>query len=305
MSQPFDIEKLGQEGLMSNEFVTQAGLAYGNALWGGVQKKVSVYKPFFESVKYYFNVSNRYVLNKLKIVLFPFSHKSWQRESEFLENDYTSLPPSQDVNAPDLYIPLMSFVSYVILAGISYGIEGQFTPDILYSIATRSLAFLMLEVGFVKLLFYLLAVPNNSPVLDILAYCTYKYVPMVLCMTSGMMVGQVLYYPLLLAGGFSVVVFMIKTLRLAVVSSPDQPIKMDHQTTRRSYMVVLVAVAQLPIMFLMTFAYQHRILEDLFHSPSLPSPSPSSPLAVSSSSPAPAQQHQQPSHASSTPSPTN
>ncbi len=32
-------------------------------------------------------------------------------------------PPRADLNAPDLYIPLMSFVTYIILVAIATGID--------------------------------------------------------------------------------------------------------------------------------------------------------------------------------------
>lgn len=33
--------------------------------------------------------------------------------------------PSNDVNAPDLYIPLMSFVTYILVAGFVKGSLGE------------------------------------------------------------------------------------------------------------------------------------------------------------------------------------
>ncbi|TYJ24721.1 hypothetical protein E1A91_A08G280600v1 [Gossypium mustelinum] len=57
----------------------------------------------------YFKVNDQYVMNKLKLILFPFLHQ----------------PPIDDVNAPDLYIPLMAFGTYVVLAGFFLGISGK------------------------------------------------------------------------------------------------------------------------------------------------------------------------------------
>ena len=34
---------------------------------------------WFSSLRFYFNVSNSYVLQKLKIVVCPFTHKHWKR----------------------------------------------------------------------------------------------------------------------------------------------------------------------------------------------------------------------------------
>ena len=53
------------------------------------------------NLKSYFAVDTNYVLRKLSILLFPFSHRNWMLQ-------YVSdspVPPREDVNAPDLYIP--------------------------------------------------------------------------------------------------------------------------------------------------------------------------------------------------------
>lgn len=34
-------------------------------------------------------------------------------------------PPVHDINAPDLYIPLMAFGTYVVLSGFSLGVFGR------------------------------------------------------------------------------------------------------------------------------------------------------------------------------------
>lgn len=53
------------------------------------------------NLKTYFAVDTSYVLKKLSIVLFPFSHKNWMLQ--YSQSGPT--PPREDVNAPDLYIP--------------------------------------------------------------------------------------------------------------------------------------------------------------------------------------------------------
>jgi YIF1 len=36
------------------------------------------------------------------------------------------LPPRDDINAPDLYIPLMAFITYVLIVGFSMGTAGEY-----------------------------------------------------------------------------------------------------------------------------------------------------------------------------------
>merc|ERR1719313_241094 len=60
-----------------------------------------------------------------------------------------------DVQEPDLYIPLMSFITYVILYGIKRGIVSDFHPEILAATSTFAVVMLILEAGAGKIGFYL------------------------------------------------------------------------------------------------------------------------------------------------------
>lgn len=88
--------------------------------------KNNIYKlwHFVRDLKYYFNVNTNYVKNKLGIILFPFKKKTWNRK---LDGELTTpdrevyQPPRIDLNAPDLYIPIVSFVTYIILVGFISG----------------------------------------------------------------------------------------------------------------------------------------------------------------------------------------
>lgn len=35
-------------------------------------------------------------------------------------------PPSRDINAPDLYIPMMGFLTYILIVGYSKGTTNQY-----------------------------------------------------------------------------------------------------------------------------------------------------------------------------------
>ena len=67
------------------------------------------------ALKHYFNVSNGYVLQKLGLVLFPWRHKPWsrgesQRTGASGQMEGYFLPPREDINSPDMYIPGMPLV---------------------------------------------------------------------------------------------------------------------------------------------------------------------------------------------------
>ena len=57
-------------------------------------------------LKHHFNVSNSYVIRKLRLVLFPWRHRPWTRRMWRSEQGHSEFqPPRDDINSPDLYIP--------------------------------------------------------------------------------------------------------------------------------------------------------------------------------------------------------
>lgn len=161
----------------------QFGLSTGQDL---LNKQKDRFMPgvsgFWNSLKIYFAVSNTYVKSKLLILIYPIRHKSWVRElaDEYQpdnKGEHTSHKfalPKQDKNAPDLYIPLMSFITYVLLFGLCKGLESGFTPEVLINAIWRCLILQCVECLVIKFGLSLMSVP--LPFLDIFAYTGYKYV---------------------------------------------------------------------------------------------------------------------------------
>lgn len=52
-------------------------------------------------LKMYFAVDTQYVLKKLMLLMFPYTHRDW---SPRYQSDQP-IPAREDINAPDLYIP--------------------------------------------------------------------------------------------------------------------------------------------------------------------------------------------------------
>lgn len=130
------------------------------------------------AIKHYFNVTNFYVMNKLFLVLFPWRHKPWTRRQATggpggQEGRY--LPPREDINSPDMYIPVMSLVTYIFLQALISGLRGQFQPELFGYIATTAMVVVVVEILGLKLGCYLLSISNES-LLDLAAYSGYKFV---------------------------------------------------------------------------------------------------------------------------------
>ena len=82
--------------------------------------------------------------------------------------------PLMDENAPDLYIPVMSFISFVLAIGVANGQRGIFTPEILTTTTSFCFVSHILQILLIRLAFYLVSCP--CAILDITAFTGYKYV---------------------------------------------------------------------------------------------------------------------------------
>lgn len=130
------------------------------------------------ALKHYFNVSNTYVANKLWIVLFPWRHRPWSRQQRMTNNtqDVVYQPPREDINSPDMYIPMMALVTYILLSTLITGLRGAFKPELLGYTTTQAISVMILEILIIKLGTFLLNISSSSQLLDLVAYSGYKFV---------------------------------------------------------------------------------------------------------------------------------
>ncbi|XP_040112288.1 protein YIF1A isoform X1 [Oryx dammah] len=102
-------------------------MAYGSSIASHGKDMMNKELHRFVSVnklKYFFAVDTAYVAKKLGLLVFPYTHQNW--EVQYSRD--VPLPPRQDLNAPDLYIPTMAFITYVLLAGMALGIQKRSVP---------------------------------------------------------------------------------------------------------------------------------------------------------------------------------
>jgi hypothetical protein len=181
-----------------------------NAMMAGSQYMEQEFQKYVPTgaFKYYFKVSNTYVLSKLLLILFPFKNKNWTRSYRKSENDSgveAFAFPLDDTNAPDFYIPLMGIVTYIILTAILAGINGEFSPALFSYQWTMSIAYLLLDLAILKGGLYLLNI--NSTIYDLIAYMGYKFVPLLLIVlikniSQMRILNWVAYVYLIIAYGF-------------------------------------------------------------------------------------------------------
>lgn len=179
--QPPPAQAFGAYGQFMNDPTAQMGFQAGQYAFKHGQEIVEQNFNRYVNVlalKHYFNVTNSYVVNKLFLVLFPWRHKPWSRKQTVGPNGQEGWfrPPRDDINSPDMYIPVMAFVTYILLSSVLAGLRGAFQPELLGYTATTAFAIVIFEILGLKLGCYLLSISNESQVFDLLAYSGYKFV---------------------------------------------------------------------------------------------------------------------------------
>ncbi|KAK4691876.1 protein transport protein YIF1, partial [Lecanoromycetidae sp. Uapishka_2] len=173
-------DQTAQMGFQVGQKAVMAGQEY---MEQSINRYVSI-----PALKHYFNVSTPYVLRKLALVLFPWRHKPWSREQRPSSTSsadpsnpqnaysYYFLPPKDDLNSPDMYIPVMAFVTYILLSTLLAGLRGAFHPEVMGLTATAAFAVVAVEILGLKFGTYILSISNDSQLLDLVAYSGYKFV---------------------------------------------------------------------------------------------------------------------------------
>lgn len=227
----------------------------------------------FEHLRYYFDVSHDYVFKKLLLILFPFNNKNWQRSS-FGSEDYTSIAAHmggtqqtfgretenacsfltngyksarEDVNAPDMYIPSMALVTYVILVGLIMGVQKHvYNPEQLWITGSTAIIFSGLEVFFIKLGCYLLNIGGSGPsMLDLIAFCGYKFVPVVGCQLVGLLFGRRLFLWLFFTyASLALSFFVLRSLRRLIMFDSDASLSIPEHRKKRVHFLFGVSMLQ-------------------------------------------------------------
>ena len=223
-----------------------------------VNKNLNRYVNVSE-LRCYFNVSTSYVLSKLKLLFFPFRHQSWARivrraADESAPTVVGYAPAREDLNATDLYIPVMSYVTYVLLYGATLGFNHKFTPDVLGITATSAFITVLFEVFLMKLGMYLLSIQTDVGVLDLLAYFGYQFVA-INTLVSVKFFLHFWHWAFLLIAAYILVSYGFFTLRsMRYIFLPDHgtsnAIARDSRKQRVLYLFLFTALQSLSIIVL-------------------------------------------------------
>ncbi|XP_022188136.2 protein YIF1B [Nilaparvata lugens] len=250
----------GASSLLGDPLVANVAMHYGNALVDSgkqlVDREFEKYVPVTR-LKYYFAVDTSYVTRKLKLLFFPFTHKDWSVKYEQSE----PVQPRYEVNAPDLYIPTMAYVTYILVAGLALGTQNRFTPEILGIQASSALAWTIAEILVELVTLYITNIQTHLRALDLLAYSGYKFVGIIFAVLLSLLFQKTGYYVALVYSSFALAFFIMRTLKWQVLTEVDpvnsgnefsSPDSYSHQNMharltghkRRLYFLVSVAGVQ-------------------------------------------------------------
>lgn len=228
-------------------------MQYGQSLAGqgkemlekNVDRYISVSK-----LKYYFAVDTTYVGKKLALLAFPFSHQEWGVQYQ----QDTPVAPRFDINAPDLYIPVMAYITYILFSGISLGILNKFSPEELGMQASSAFVWLAIEIAIVMFSLYLVNVRTDLGTWDVVAFCGYKYFGMIIIVAAGLMFGSMGYWGSLAYMSLTIAYFLIKTLRLKILphSASTDDFTRGHGGKRRLYLTLSISLVQPLFMYFLT-----------------------------------------------------
>ena len=134
--------------------LSQQALQSGASLLNEKLDKVN-----YNRLKKYFDISNSYLLEKICLLVFPFN----KNEISF----------GLSIYRPDLYIPIMSFISLVLLKGAVLGFSNKFHPEALIMSFSRTL---LIHIGL-NLIYRLASYFFDAPadLLDLICFTGYKF----------------------------------------------------------------------------------------------------------------------------------
>ncbi|XP_011628246.1 protein YIF1B-B isoform X2 [Amborella trichopoda] len=172
------------------------------------------------------------------------SNGHWTRIAEQMGGKLSYKPPIYDINAPDLYIPLMAFGTYVVLVGFALGLNSKFSPEALSMQFTKGLGAWLLQVTLLKFLLYLLG-SGEAGVLDVVAYGGYAFIGISLSVLARAL-WSYSYYFVMPWTCLCMGIFLVKTMKRILFAELRS---YDKSSSKNHYLLLLAALAQFPLFF--------------------------------------------------------
>ena len=163
--------ELAKSGI--NEETLKLGLNMGKKI---VQNSKFVDYFSLEGLKPYFDVDNKYVLVKFRYLFLPFL-----KENSSNTVNTNELETKYNVEYSDLYLPIMSFITYVLTISFIIAIKTPeiFNPQTLGKILSKDFSLYIINASIIKLLMFIFL---NNPLgfTEIFSLTGYKFVYMII-----------------------------------------------------------------------------------------------------------------------------
>ena len=194
--------KLAENGI--SEDTLKFGLNMGKQI-----VKNSKFVDYFslEGLKPYFDVDNKYVLYKFRYLFMPFLKGKQIDSSEEYQNKY-------NIEYLDLYLPLMSFITYVLEVSFISAINNpnDFNPQTLGKILSKDFSLYIINVMAIKLLMFIF-LTNPLSFMDISSLVGYKFIHMIIYkILSNFIEGKTIKYVIFFILSALLLLFMRKCL---------------------------------------------------------------------------------------------
>ncbi|EEA05051.1 Hrf1 family protein [Cryptosporidium muris RN66] len=206
----------------------------------------------------HFAVSHEYVARKLFLLVCPFAALATRqgREHIFSASSISPQSDSQECSYlptlfPDLYIPLMSLITYILAVGVIHGAYGHFHPQLLGSTATFASALMFAEVTLIQFCSYIFSGRIQS-ILEIISALGYKYVSTVLCYIIILITGGIksnLFWIASLYLSISTVIVIYLTLSYIMKSELYAQYNAAYQKSGSNIVLYVASIIQIPILW--------------------------------------------------------
>jgi len=155
--------------------ITEDTLKFGINMGKQIVKNTKFVDYFsLEGLKPYFDVDNKYVLYKFRYLFIPFLKEKQINSSEEIQNKY-------NIEYFDLYLPLMSFITYVLVVSFISAIKNPevFNPQTLGKILSKDFSLYIMNAMALKLLMFIF-LKNSLSFMDICSLVGYKFIHMII-----------------------------------------------------------------------------------------------------------------------------
>jgi hypothetical protein len=162
-------------------------------------------------------------------------------------------PPREDINAPDLYIGVMAFVTYVVVVAADLAPKQEFHPQILGMTASTAFFAILFEILLIRLGLYLFTITPSAPLLDLLCFAGYKFVTIVTFRTLMIFSPPAVYWIMIGYLSLAIAFFTLRNMRSVIFPEAmhmSSTMHIPHRRRRINFLAAIVGVQVLTMWFL-------------------------------------------------------